>query len=256
MPIAVIGYRDTVMGFKALGLEVFPLEKPEEAKDLLNTLVRESEDEYAIIYIEEGLASHIQNEISKYKNVPSPAIILIPGREGSLGLGQSALRAAVKRSAWTYCRGLQMAGLLKVSGPCRCGRYGAQTYRTLSASASRGSLEKYLTLREKRPRFRYMKTHAVSAPAPSRNNGAFRSARPGILKTSTVFKTPARDKSLTGELSREVLSASAQREILALRSCVKAGDKVEAATLSAQFRRQAQSCTDHTPPEQAGNYRA
>ncbi len=98
LKIAVIGYRDTVMGFKALGLEVFPLEKPEEAKDLLHTLVREGEDEYAIIYIEEGLASHIQNEISKYKNVPSPAIILIPGREGSLGLAQSALKAAVEKA--------------------------------------------------------------------------------------------------------------------------------------------------------------
>lgn len=98
LKIAVIGYRDTVMGFKALGLEVFPLEKPEEAKDLLRTLVREGEDEYAIIYIEEGLASHIQNEISKYKNVPSPAIILIPGREGSLGLAQSALKAAVEKA--------------------------------------------------------------------------------------------------------------------------------------------------------------
>lgn len=98
LKIAVIGYRDTVMGFKALGLEAFPLERPEEARELLHALVRESEDEYAIIYIEEGLASQIQNEISKYKNVPSPAVILIPGREGSLGLGQSALKAAVEKA--------------------------------------------------------------------------------------------------------------------------------------------------------------
>lgn len=32
------------------------------------------------------------------KMVPKPAIILIPGREGPLGLGQTALKAAVERA--------------------------------------------------------------------------------------------------------------------------------------------------------------
>ena len=57
------------------------------------------------IYIEENFAVQIQTEIDKFKDSPTPAIILIPGREGSIGLGQSALRAAVERAVGTNILG-------------------------------------------------------------------------------------------------------------------------------------------------------
>ena len=98
LKIAVLGGRDTVMGFKALGLDVFPASGAEEAKEIFRHLTRESDEEYAIIYVEENLAQYLEHEIARYKAVPSPAIILIPGREGPLGLGQSALKAAVEKA--------------------------------------------------------------------------------------------------------------------------------------------------------------
>ena len=97
LKIAVIGGRETVMGFKALGLETYPAAEAAEAGRILRHLTRDSED-YAIIYIEENLAAELKHDIDRYKDVPKPAIILIPGREGSLGLGQSALKAAVERA--------------------------------------------------------------------------------------------------------------------------------------------------------------
>ena len=90
--IAVIGGRDTVMGFKALGLETYPAADGAEAGRILKSLTRDNDD-YAIIYID------------KFKDSPTPAIILIPGREGSIGLGQSALRAAVERAVGTNILG-------------------------------------------------------------------------------------------------------------------------------------------------------
>jgi len=98
LKIAVIGGRETVMGFKALGLDVFPVETDAQAKDTLRKLARDTEDTYAIIYIEETLAVTLEREIDKFKDKPTPAVILIPGREGSLGLAQQALRAAVERA--------------------------------------------------------------------------------------------------------------------------------------------------------------
>lgn len=98
LKIAVLGGRDTVMGFKALGLDVFPASGAEEAKEIFRHLTREADEEYAIIYVEENLAQYLEHEIARYKDVPSPAIILIPGREGPLGLGQSALKAAVEKA--------------------------------------------------------------------------------------------------------------------------------------------------------------
>ena len=102
--IAVIGGRETVMGFKALGLEAYPVDTAEEGLKTLRSLTREHDD-YAIIYIEENLAAQLSHEIDKFKDSPTPAIILIPGREGSLGLGQSALRAAVERAVGTNILG-------------------------------------------------------------------------------------------------------------------------------------------------------
>ena len=97
LKIAVIGGADTVMGFKALGLDVFAAGTQEEAREAFRHVARESDGQYAIIYVEENL----EHEIARYKDVPSPAIILIPGREGPLGLGQSALQAAVERAVGT-----------------------------------------------------------------------------------------------------------------------------------------------------------
>ena len=104
LKIAVIGGRETVMGFKALGLETCPAADAAEAAQALRSLTRESDD-YAIIYIEENLAQQLGHEIDKFKDRATPAIILIPGREGSIGLGQSALRAAVERAVGTNILG-------------------------------------------------------------------------------------------------------------------------------------------------------
>ena len=104
LKIAVIGGRDTVMGFRALGLETYPAADAAEAGHILRRLTRENED-YAIIYIEENLATELAHEIDKFKDRPTPAVILIPGREGSMGLGQSALKAAVERAVGTNILG-------------------------------------------------------------------------------------------------------------------------------------------------------
>lgn len=97
LKIAVLGDRQTVVGFKALGLAVFPVSNEEEAKRTFRKITR-PEEEYAIIYVEESFAEALSREIDRFKDSPNPAVILIPGKEGSLGLGLSALNAAVERA--------------------------------------------------------------------------------------------------------------------------------------------------------------
>ena len=98
--IAVIGSPDTVIGFKALGLDAFPIRKADEARTVLRQLTKteEQDDIYSIIYLEEALASELTAEIARFKDSPTPAIILIPGKDGSLGLGRRALEEAVERA--------------------------------------------------------------------------------------------------------------------------------------------------------------
>ena len=93
--IAVLGDRDSVLGFKALGLDTFPVEEVEEARHTLHKLAKEN---YAIIYVTEQLAQSIRADIDRYKTAVTPAVILIPGKNGSLGLGAQALQSAVERA--------------------------------------------------------------------------------------------------------------------------------------------------------------
>jgi V/A-type H+-transporting ATPase subunit F len=93
--IAVLGERDSVLGFKALGLSVFFAEEVETGRSLLLRLAKE---DYAIIYVTEQLAQHMPEDIAAYKESVTPAVILIPGKTGSLGLGAAALQSAVERA--------------------------------------------------------------------------------------------------------------------------------------------------------------
>lgn len=93
--IAVLGDRDSVLGFKALGLDVFPAESTDEARTTLHTLAT---GDYAIVYLTEQLAAELMADVAKYKDSVTPAIILIPGKAGTLGIGMSSLKSAVERA--------------------------------------------------------------------------------------------------------------------------------------------------------------
>ena len=93
--IAVLGDKDSVLGFKALGLDVFPAESAEEAKRTLHALAKEN---YAVVYLTEGYAAHMEAELERYKDALTPAIILIPGKDGSLGIGMANVKRAVERA--------------------------------------------------------------------------------------------------------------------------------------------------------------
>ena len=99
--IAVLGDRDSVLGFKALGLDTYPVEDAEEARHTLHRLAKPAggaASEYAIIYVTEQLAQVLPADIARYKTETTPAVILIPGKTGSLGLGAQALQTAIERA--------------------------------------------------------------------------------------------------------------------------------------------------------------
>ena len=93
--IAVLGGRDSVLGFRALGLEAFPAENSDQARPILHRLAREG---YAVVYLTEQLAAGMEEEVARYKDAPAPAVILIPGREGTLGIGRANIKTAVERA--------------------------------------------------------------------------------------------------------------------------------------------------------------
>lgn len=93
--IAVMGDRESILGFMALGFSVFAVTEREEAEKTLKKLARE---DYAVIYITEAVVQKIQDTVDLYRDATLPAIIPIPGREGSLGLGMQNVKHSVERA--------------------------------------------------------------------------------------------------------------------------------------------------------------
>ena len=93
--IGAIGDRDSVLGFSALGVEVAFADTSSEA---IHELRRFARDQFAVIYITEQLAQYMQEEIAVYKDRLTPAVILIPRKSGSLGIGLDAVRKSVERA--------------------------------------------------------------------------------------------------------------------------------------------------------------
>lgn len=85
--IAVLGDRESVLGFLALGLEVRPAETAQEGREALRELAQTC----AVIFVTETLAQELAPEIARYKDVPRPAILPIPGKAGPMGLGGDAV---------------------------------------------------------------------------------------------------------------------------------------------------------------------
>lgn len=93
--IGIIGDRASVTGFLSLGMDVFEAESPETVKKTLHNL---AEEEYAIIYITEKASLLAKETIARYKDMPLPAIIVIPGIDGNTGLGMQQIRQSAKRA--------------------------------------------------------------------------------------------------------------------------------------------------------------
>ncbi len=93
--MGVIGDKDSILGFKALGLSVFPVMQPDQAARLIHRLAKEN---YAVLFITESLAQDIKETIDRYNSQPFPIITLIPNNTGSMGLGMKGIKANVEKA--------------------------------------------------------------------------------------------------------------------------------------------------------------
>ena len=93
--VAVMGDYDSIYGFSALGIDIYPVKEKDEAKATLKKLVV---GDYAIIYVVESVAKDLTEEIEKHKESISPAIIQIPGISGNTGAGVTQVKSFVEQA--------------------------------------------------------------------------------------------------------------------------------------------------------------
>ncbi len=93
--IGVIGDRDSVLLFKAVGLEVFFEEVGESANKRLHRLAREG---YGVVFITEKLYAACGETIAEFAAQAYPAIIPIPDNTGTAGIGIAQLKENVEKA--------------------------------------------------------------------------------------------------------------------------------------------------------------
>ena len=93
--VAVIGDRDSVLGFKALGVSIFSASNADEAADSLRWI---SGEDYAVCFITEEFARELEALINTFRKAPSPIVVPIPSRLGSIGFGMERLKVNMRKA--------------------------------------------------------------------------------------------------------------------------------------------------------------
>ncbi|PRR78158.1 V-type sodium ATPase subunit G [Clostridium liquoris] len=93
--IGVVGDKDSVLAFKAIGIDVFPVTDIEEARKTVDTMAA---NKYGVIFITEQVAKDLEETIERYNREILPAIILIPSNQGSLNIGMKRISDNVEKA--------------------------------------------------------------------------------------------------------------------------------------------------------------
>jgi V/A-type H+-transporting ATPase subunit F len=93
--IGVVGDKDSVLAFKALGIDVFSVASNDDARKTIDKLAM---NDYAVIFVTEQVAVGITETIERYTKQMFPAIILIPSNQGTLNIGMKRISANVEKA--------------------------------------------------------------------------------------------------------------------------------------------------------------
>lgn len=94
--IAALGEEDIVLGFKALGIETFPVTDGKNMAELLEKLIESKE--YGIIFVSESMADHVEGLMASYGSLALPSVVYIPGSQGSQGFAMKRIRRIIERA--------------------------------------------------------------------------------------------------------------------------------------------------------------
>lgn len=93
--IGVVGDKDSILAFKALGIDVYPVVGPEEGRKAIDKMAA---SHYAVIFVTEQIAKDLDETIERYNKEILPAVILIPSNQGSLNIGLNRINDNVEKA--------------------------------------------------------------------------------------------------------------------------------------------------------------
>jgi len=96
--IAMIGNRDSIIGFKLLGISIFPVSKKEETIEILNKIVKEK---YAAVFITEEIAIQVFEKIEELQKNSLLSFTIIPNKFEKKNLGLKILEKNIEKAIGT-----------------------------------------------------------------------------------------------------------------------------------------------------------
>lgn len=93
--VAVMGDYDSICGFAAVGIQMFPVEEEREAGRLLERLSRE---DYGVIFMTEALGEMLSERLEDLRERVLPVVVLIPGLSGNTGRGMEEARRLTRQA--------------------------------------------------------------------------------------------------------------------------------------------------------------
>ena len=94
--IAMIGDRDSILGFRALGVAIFPTNTKDESVEALREVVKQ---EYKVAFITEQMSPNPGEIASIIGDRTFLVITMIPSNRGSTGLAMKRLKTLVRKAA-------------------------------------------------------------------------------------------------------------------------------------------------------------
>ncbi|MEN8208478.1 MAG: V-type ATP synthase subunit F [Candidatus Fermentibacteria bacterium] len=90
--IAFIGDADSVLGFRALGVETVVPGNTDEAREQFARLVKEN---VSIIMITEDMIDHLHDQIEETVHMAIPSVVVLPGIKGTQKRGEDTIRELI-----------------------------------------------------------------------------------------------------------------------------------------------------------------
>ncbi len=94
--IAMIGDRDSILGFKALGVAIFPVNTKDESIAALGKVIVQ---EYKVAFITEQIAPSPEEIASIIGDRTFPIVTMVPSNRGATGLAMQRLQMLVRKAA-------------------------------------------------------------------------------------------------------------------------------------------------------------
>lgn len=96
--IAVVGDATSVSGFRPLGFAVFPVERPEDAREVWPELAGGA---YGAVFVTEPVYAAVEDLVAEHSDSAVPAVSVIPAAGSAGGVGAAKLDRAIERALGT-----------------------------------------------------------------------------------------------------------------------------------------------------------